>query len=41
MARQARNGERTIVEIGVDDLEDAREAVALCPKPALALKAAK
>ncbi len=37
LARQARNGDRTNVAIGPEDLEAARDAVKLCPKLALSL----
>ncbi len=41
LARRARNGDRTNVEIDANDFDAAREAVALCPKLALSLKPAK
>lgn len=37
LARQARNGDRTNVAIGPEDLEAARDAVKLCPTLALSL----
>lgn len=41
LAGQSANGDRSNVQIGADDLEAAREAVALCPRLALSLRPTK